>query len=710
MLIIDNEFINSNLRKIINNFADELDKEKIIDNKNYFIDKSIEDLIFILNNSLKINNLSELEQLSNQYFSSILENIKALNNIYCQFESAKKISSIISVKDSSKLITFTDNEKIILNIYSDIEDVYNIVLKWLNDKSEKGSHLYIPKVIKNKEYTFREFIKYEPCSSKLQEKNFYLNSGKLLALLYILNINNIKQEHIVAKGENPIILNFDNISDIKPINSFFCDEIANAIISNSVYNIEFLANNRPKLNDEYIECIKSGFQLVYNIVLENKIHLINLINDSMTHNQYLVSNVICRIQMLNIQDMKRQLSFINARFSKKHHYKNNIYFSSNELNVDLNSKNLLTVACNIGDYIIQKGIIGYKDSNIERTWIDTLENGVVSIIGNNLYEGNNGIALFLAYLGVVSDKDYFVNSALEAMIPVTRYVANINKNTEFSLSGFKGVSGIFYTLSKLYKLTGKENIKDFIKNNISILYKLIDDKCINVIDGSAGVIPILICIYNDIDDKELKTIITKLLNIAYTNVVEQIKLLENNRVFNLGFAYGLSGVIAYLSKLISIKKEQNIESVIGYILNIERKLYKKGENNLKNNWLNGCAGILLSRLMLKDAGYNDDLLDTEIDNLIEITIEKGLGDNPYYAYGQIGTLEILNYAAKISKNETLKNRCISTYNLIIQKALNGTMCDYDNEPISFINGLAGIGYSLIQKYDEDLVPQILFFS
>lgn len=711
MLLIDNHFINKYFKKLVDEFYLKIDKENIIDDKSYFFSKALEDLSFILN-SFNTNDLFKLEDIVKKYFINMFESIKSLNKLYYQDKNTK-IYSIVSYKNSTNLVTLNNNKKFILDKEcSDIENIFYIMLKWLNKNNKKYNHLYIPNIIKNEDNTLKEYIEYRPCKNKQQEEKFYLKCGELLALLYILNITNIKKENIIVIGENPVVTNFETITPIEPIKSLFCDEIATAILESSIYNMSFFEIFDKNLMEEEIDYIKEGFELVYNIVLQNKVELITLLKENIDSNYNLVS-IIAKIQVLNNKDLKRQISFIDAKFLKRNNYNNKIKFSNDDFLAKLDRGAILDVATNIGDYIIERGIIGYKDSRIERTWISVLENGRVSIIGNNLYEGNNGIALFLAFLGAISKKEYFVESALEALEPVIRDIEKINKDTDLQLGAFKGVSGTFYTLAKIYKLTGKESIKDFIKSNISILYRLADDKNINVMDGSAGVIAILTCIYNDIDDSDIKDTIRVLIEVAYRNVIVEVRDLEDKETLTVGFAYGLSGILAYLSKLLSVKHSKDLEDNIAYILKIERKIYQKEKNSLKNNWLNGCGGILLSRLMLKDSGYNDELLDYEIDDLINITINKGLGDNPYYAYGQIGNLEILNYAAKVSNNEQLKNRCINTYNNIIRKSLDKSLYgdnDYDMEPISFLSGLAGIGYTLIQKYDEELVPQILFFS
>jgi len=68
----------------------------------------------------------------------------------------------------------------------------------------------------------------------------------------------------------------------------------------------------------------------------------------------------------------------------------------------------------------------------------------------------------------------------------------------------------------------------------------------------------------------------------------------------------------------------------------------------------------------------------------------------------------LEYAAEVLENESLKNRCINTYNnivnQIIEPAIYGEIL-YGNKPISLMKGIAGYGYSLIRKCsDKKMLP------
>ena len=563
----------------------------------------------------------------------------------------------------------------------DIKKIYKVFINFLNEKQ----------------------CKINSTKALNKEKCLYINAGKFLGCLYALNMTEIKKENIKLNGMQFMIEDFTGISIKNSIYSFSSEEIAQEIINSSVYNIVFLPEDKKNLEKHNVEHIKMGFKEVYNCLLDNKVELVNLLNETAEEEGIKILSIIAKINMLNIRDMNSQFKFIDARFNNIGKG-NKLDLSSKKREVKLN-ENLVEVCSNIADYIIEKGIIGCANSTMERTWIEVVEDNKVSIIGKGLYSGNAGVALFLASLSVVTKKEYYLSVALEAMVPAIRYLENISSNETIDFGAFNGISSIFYTLSKLYKLTGDNKFKELIKEHIDIFYKYSSHNCINVSNGSAGVIAVLSTIHKDMEDDLLKLKIEEIVSLLYKNIIKQADLLELNEELNLGFEYGLSGVIAYLQKLTHMKNLSSVEKDIAYLLKIERYLNSKAK--LNNKCSNHISGILLSRLMLKESGYKDEVLDEEIKALLKECLDQGLGENPYYGKGQLGNLEILDKAAEILNHEELKNRCLNTYNTLIKHNLN--KANYDLCNISLINGLSGIGYSLILKYNENL-PRIIYFS
>lgn len=610
---------------------------------------------------------------------------------------------------------FKNSNKLLKNIIVNNEVIFNTVVTWINSKTiKKIYYLHKIKNIKISCHTLKDYCDKE----YIPEENlgiFYLRSGELLALLYILNIKNLDQKSIISIGENPIVTTSNiEFSTTNTNQLFYANEIAKTIIDNSVYRLTFLPNDKFDIHNAHVAYIKDGFSLIYNIAIENKNELLALINKFTANENFNLWTVFSRIQNLNLSDMNNQVYFIDARFSKRSSYKSYINFSKNQLHNSIDEEKLMSISCKIGDYIIEKSIIGYKASTIERTWIGTVENGTVAPIGNSLYGGNGGVALFLAYLTAVTNKDYFIAASMEAIEPILRYIAEEKEDLLVSSKASKELIEYFYILSKLYKLTYNEKIKQFMQCNITILYKFINNnKELTVLAKSAVEISLLVSICNDLKDDTIKDKLLYLSIVVSSNIKEQLHVFKSNSFLSMSFSDGISGAICSVSKLFEITKIKALENLIEEMLKFERELYEKEGKHLKSGWFNGLSGILLSKLMLKKICYKDALLDKEIKNLTKAIIFKGIGDNPYYAYGQLGTLSILNYAAEALDDNVLKNRCDNTFNLIVHNVVNDYISEnptWSGQSVSLMNGLSGLGYSFIKKCNEDLVPEILFFD
>ena len=602
--------------------------------------------------------------------------------------------------------TFNSLKKSSGKIYVKDKKFFNEVVKWLNGKFfNKSNYLYTFKNIKTNKYTVTE------CNSDDNSYIYYLRAGELLALLYILNIKNLDQKDIISINECPVVkasnIEF-NTTDIKQL--FYASEIAEVIIDTSVYKLNFLPENKIKLKAEQVFYIKKGFSLVYNIAIKNKTELMTLINQFIDNKNFNLCNVLYRVQNLNYSDMKNQLYFIEVRFLKDGNYKKCIDFSKDHFNSIIDKETLMNLACKIGNYIIERSIIGYKDSKIERTWIGTTENGTVAPIGNSLYDGNSGVALFFGYLGAVTDKEYFTAAAMETMEPVLRYIKEEKDSLINYPKALSEIIGAFYTISKLYKLTLDEKIKKFIQDNITFLYELIEkNKEFNALSNAVDV-NILLSIYKDLkNNNNLKDRLLKL----SSNTLNNLQLSNENTPLAISFYGGISGAICSTSKLLELTKTEVLENLLQEILKLQRQMYKMNRNQLKSGWFNGLSGVLLSKLSLKRICYTDALLDKEIQELIDAIIKSGFGNNPYYAYGQLGNLATLNYAAETIGDNILKNNCDNTFNLMIDNVFEAYILKrlkFSEEPVSLTNGLSGLGYSLLRRCNKDLVPEILLFE
>lgn len=98
--------------------------------------------------------------------------------------------------------------------------------------------LKIPKGIYKDSYCYNEFIEAEYCINEEQVEKFYTRYGYLIAICYLLNINDLHLENVVACGEYPVIIDletlFQGMAELKDESIYF--ELINYLEITSVAN------------------------------------------------------------------------------------------------------------------------------------------------------------------------------------------------------------------------------------------------------------------------------------------------------------------------------------------------------------------------------------------------------------------------------------------------------------------------------------------
>lgn len=617
----------------------------------------------------------------------------------------------IEVKNEHFSVSYLSTEVIEDDLLENERAFYTII-RWLNNKIKKEYEMYERKVL-----TCDNYIESLRCKSNEDMINYYFHSGQLLAILYMLNCNNIGEDDITDNFNYPAIKSlvepFKYAEEILNY-SFSAENIANSILKNSVYNIYFISKGKEKLARKYLKLIKNGFEYTYNILIFNKTDLINLVKRLFNNNHLWLSSIIPKIYGLSESDLKRQLYFLDLRFSKKQVEKICINFSEDETFKILNKDHLIDLAIRLGDHIIQKGIIGVTNGITSRTWINGIEQGNdIKLSGKcyNLPQGNSGIALFLLYLGVVAKKDYFISSAVEAMQAFMEQICNYKSDEKFTVESFRDISGELYALSKIYYATKDSNIKIVIEKVICLIDANIKEYSnINFIEEVAEIIAVLISICEIKELQYLKDRAMYLCNLAYENIANSM---DFQKIIS-SFSYKANKMIISLARFLDISKNKKVEDNIEVILSFQREIIINSQRcNSKYEELKLYKGMLLSRIVLKGANYNrDKLLDIEIRESINYIIKNAFGSSPYYN-GDLESIDLLEYAAKVLKDDSLKNRCINTFSevtrTVIEPYINAEI-NFENKSIALMTGVSGQGYSLIRRCSNSVVPQVLWLE
>lgn len=687
--------------KIIDEFKKGL--TDIIQDKEKFLIDSVE---YAYENFLEERGIEEYLKLVLETMELTEYNIEKIKVTLMETKEAIKIVDIkYNIKEERAIVSFSNNSKIVFrNKSMENEAQINEIIYWFNLKSDRKNRLKIMKLVTLYKCGFTEYIEPKQNKNNKQECKYYLNLGKILLLVYILNYTNFKPSNLIRNGQYPVINNLEDLGVIKGENiqsSFLIKDVVQDILDKSVYNIDFVDNSH-NLSKNLIDLIKQGFEYAYNLIVSNKMEFIEVIKGLENINSIYLSNIIPKIYGLNYNDLKRQLYFIDVRFKNFKYERLPINFSNDNELRQVNKENMLESAVEFGDHIIQKSIIVFNGYTTIRNWINTIkfkENIVLSSKCYNLNDGNGGIALFLLYLGVVTKKDYFIKTAIESMGDSLYKINNLERLKVTDVDNFKEIAGEIYTLSNIYSITKDKNINVTIKKGIMYLINVIDEDLDETKAHSiVSIMEVVLSIYENEAYADIKPEVLELVNLIYKNmIIKQDKL---------KLYYGNTKIIAVLAKLLKVTGNRKIELVIKELLKIERNFKVKTNNE-------AYAEILLSRLNLKEIKYNDNQIDEEIIEALNYIIEKGFDIKADYYNEYIRNLEILEYAAEVLNNEALKNRCVNTFyevnEKVIKTAINEEI-NYGNKSLSLINGLSGYGYGLVRRVGRDKVPKMLWFQ
>lgn len=702
--ILSDDTLTSSTIKTIDEFYNNL--PEIVENKKDFVINSIE---YFLRQNLGDSCLEEYCELILKVIDIAQKNILVLEDEFLNGESLKIKTLQYFLSEDEAIITFINNKKKILFKPHSLkyEKIFNELIKWLNIKSYLDlNHLYTKKIVTLNDCGFIEIINPSECKTEEDLLNYYYKSGLLLTILYILNIKNIKSSDIVDINNYPVIKNLPTIS-VETINFPSTSyEIAQTILDSSVYHISFLPERKNKLNKKYTDCVKQGFTYMYNTIVENKLDLVKFISIIFDENDLSSGNVISKIYSLNEEDLKRQLYFIDVKLLKEKDRENPLKFSKDISPSIVNKEELLKLALSLGDCLVQKGIIGFSNMKTGRTWISTLNNSSLTgerslgPIGNSMDYGNSGIALFLAYLSAITKREYFLTVAMEAMESPIADLKDFGTSFKKNSENYTDIIGEVYVLSRIYILTKDENIKEVLEKVILSLETLIkEDSHLNTIKVSSGTLAVLLDTSLKIDDKVFKNKLGALAKELHKSIIININII-NLHCDN-------KEIIAFLSLYLSVNKDKEIESTIKKILTNERNVKSKEQDYSE------ILRTFLYRLILKKYGYVDSDLDNEINYGLNYIMEHGFYCSSHYFNGHIGTLDVLKYASKILNDEKLYNRCQNTFDKLLDDVITPSIRNEiinGNEPLSLMSGVAGFGYSILRKYDEELVPDIIWFQ
>lgn len=162
--------------------------------------------------NLTNNYLELLSRLNND-----IDDIKKVFNI--NSESLTDIS--ISEGDSheqgkSVMVLIFNNQKVVYKPKNlEVSIPFQKFIEWYSKCSDL-LELKIPRGIFKNDYTYNEFIDFVACETENDVEDFYIRYGQLVAISYLLNMNDLHMENIIAHGSQPVIVDLETLFQVSP--------------------------------------------------------------------------------------------------------------------------------------------------------------------------------------------------------------------------------------------------------------------------------------------------------------------------------------------------------------------------------------------------------------------------------------------------------------------------------------------------------------
>ncbi len=455
-------------------------------------------------------------------------------------------------------------------------------------------------------------------------------------------------------------------------------------------------------------------------------------------------SVMTSINEFNKNDIIQQNNLIElvfkneqAHFAKNPHSNNTVESKSKETSHS-DTINLENIATNIFLHL-ERLAIKKKGSAawIGFDWLGDTSIPQLAPLGQDLYSGSGGIAIFLAAYGVTFNKLNSIQLSYDAISPMRQLIKSdfVDMYARKIGTGLgTGVGSIIYTLTCLSELLNDPKLlTEAVQFSKVIDLRLLElDSTHDLIGGGAGCLVSLLKCYSLSNNEVVlqKAIIVADFLFEKSTVWGEFGRLWINQSMGpsplTGMSHGTSGfayVFSYLHSITGNAKYLEIyENCIRYELscfNLQhenwpdlREVAIQSDITWPSQWCHGSTGIGLCRLAMLDICKQDDprlIID------LELAINATKKAWPYLidtaCCGSAGNLWFLFEAGEFLGNSDLVNLSINRFTEMSKNAgskLNFRWTSVGSEEfnLGFFRGVSGIGYAAIRLLGAK-VPNIL---
>lgn len=458
--------------------------------------------------------------------------------------------------------------------------------------------------------------------------------------------------------------------------------------------------------------------------------------------------VIAQIQALDETDLAQQAAIIRGAFYARVAHPEKIQLGAMLKPFDpaaidpLTPDELLLQAQAIADTISGQALQNLDGSVswLGLEYVPSVKRVQLQLLGESLYNGGCGIALFLAAHDYVTGKSQWRELVLATLQPLRRFLKVASSATQqawatqIGIGGATGIGSILYTYAKLSQFLQEPELATEARQLATLISPelIAADLQFDILGGAAGAILGLLAVDSQTHDS----------GVVETAVVAGHHLLQHRiSVAGLdkawktsgtqpltGLSHGAAGIAYVLLKLYQATQEQAFLAAATEAITYEQQVFvptvanwpdfrahnEEGQPKFQSSWCHGAPGIGLARLGSLGV-LNTDIIQQEIEIALETTLRQSYCTSDHLCCGNFGRVALLTTASETLARPELLTLARGQAGWIIARAVEaGSYRLFLNIPnelnLSFFQGIAGIGYQLLRLAQPELLPEVLLWQ
>ena len=432
-----------------------------------------------------------------------------------------------------------------------------------------------------------------------------------------------------------------------------------------------------------------------------------------------------KLDRLGEDDLKRQLALISLSLGileKRKYIRKKMDMPDSVCGGKLREERIEKQIRRIADQVCamalvtDRGDIGFYGPQVEESG-----NFRIAPSGIYLYEGIGGIAVFLAMVTRKYPSEKYRSIFKLLINKLFRYTEETAGKRQIRESGhtgaFYGEGSVISTYLLLYEITREERFLVWAKRHAEIVESVWETKqSMDYLSGLAGAVEVFAGLFRLSGEKRyLETAVRMGERIweccEKTDTKAGWRLLEEVKPL-AGLAHGNSGLILAFGHLLELIKDRRYEERIRKLLAYEESLYENGNwKDLRhpeglrfcnNAWCHGAAGILLSRLRLKQCGFSDDsgMVERDIDRCKQIFLEEMEPEELCLCHGLAGNYLALGQYLRSEEDAELEREYGELGARILKRLEEVDISAREEYNPALMTGISGVGTALFGKHSR----------